>query len=127
MITDLKEWMHDNANIFASGADVNSTSLDLVKATHNIGAGQPVKVRAAITVAVTGGTSIAAVLQDSADDSSFADVYVGPTVLVAAALAGKVLLDMVLPEGLRRYIRIAFRNVGANAAGKGDAFLYPGR
>lgn len=127
MITDEKLKMHDNANCFASGADVNSTSLDMVSAKADIGEGLPVRCRVALTAAVTGGTSIQAVLQDSADDASFADVYLGAVVLVAAAVAGKVLMDIDLPPGLRRYVRVAFRNVGANAAGKADAFLHSPR
>jgi hypothetical protein len=51
----------------------------------------------------------------------------GEIILVADALAGKVLLDMVLPSGLRRYIKVLFRNVGANAAGTADAYGYAGR
>ncbi len=127
---DKKWWVHDNANIFASGADVASTDyIDTVSQFSDIGEGNPLNVKATITTAVTGGTSIQAVLADcDTPTGSYLDKLLGPVVLVAAALAGKVLLDVPVPRNvMQRYVKILWRNVGANVAGKGDGYFYPGR
>ena len=77
------------------------------------------------TTATSGGSAtIQAVLQDSADDSSFADVLAGPAVAVASAVAGTVLLQVQPPTGLRRDIQIVWRiGTAALTAGKFDAFV----
>jgi len=128
MILD-QNFLHDNANCFASGADLSSTDLiDTLSALADIGEGLSPMVRVVITTAVTGGTSIQAVLADcDTEGGSYLDVISGKVVLVAAALAGKVLLDIKLPPGLQRYVKVLFRNAGANSAGKADAFIYSGR
>jgi len=71
-----------------------------------------------------GSATIQAVLQDSADNSTFADVLAGPVVPVASATAGAVLLQACPPLGLRQYIRIAYRvATAAMTAGKVDAYI----
>ncbi len=127
---DKKWWVHDNANIFASGADVPSTDyIDTVSQFSDIGEGNPINVKAVITQAVTGGTSIQGVLADcDTPAGTYVDKLLGPAVPVASALAGKVLLDVPVPRNvMQRYLKILWRNVGANAAGKGDGYFYPGR
>lgn len=121
--------LHDNANCFASGADFASTNvIDTLSAAADIGEGMPVKLQVTLTAAVTGGTSIQAILVDcDTEGGSYLDVLSGKVVLVAAALAGKVLMDIILPKGLQRFVRVAFRNVGANSAGKADANAIAGR
>ena len=125
-----KKWiLHDNANCFASGADFSSTDLiNTLSASADIGTGMPFKIKACITAAVTGGTSIQACLADcDTEGGTYLKKVFGEVVLVAAALAGKVLLDIVLPSGLQQFIKVIFVNIGANAAGKADAYGYSGR
>lgn len=110
-------------NIFASGADVNSTNTYDTGSATDVGIGEHLYLFAKVNTAVTGGTSIQVVLQDSADNSSFADVQSAKAVPVASATANAVLAKMRLPIGLRRYLRVAWRNVGANAAGTGSAWI----
>jgi hypothetical protein len=122
--------IHDNANCFASGADLSSTDLiDTLSAYSDIGQGLPIMIKVVVTTAVTGGTSIAAVLADcDTEGGSYVDKILGPVVLVAAALAGKVLLEVAVPPGvMQRYVKVLFRNVGANGAGKADAYFKSGR
>jgi hypothetical protein len=129
MILDKKLWVHDNASCFASTADFSSTDLiDTLSAKSDVGTGLPLRVRAVVTTAVTGGTSIQAVLADcDTEGGSYLDVLVGKVVLVAAALAGKVLLDVDVPPGCQRYLKVVFRNNGTNTGGKADAYFYAGR
>jgi len=77
------------------------------------------------TTATSGGSAtIQAVLQDSADNSSFADVVAGPAVAVASAVAGTVLLQLQPPVGMRQYWRIAYRiGTAVLTAGKFDAYV----
>lgn len=69
------------------------------------------------------GGTIAAVLQDSADNATFADVLVGTVFTAAQAVAGKLLLQVQPPPGMRRYWRIAYRiATGVMTAGAVDAY-----
>ena len=77
------------------------------------------------TTATSGGSAtVQAVLQDSADNSSFADVVSGPAVAVASVTAGAILLQLQPPVGMRRYWRIAYRvGTATLTAGKFDAYV----
>ena len=76
------------------------------------------------TTATSGGAAtVAAVLQDSADASSWADVLVGAALPVASVVAGTVMMQLVPPVGLRRYNRVVYRvGTAALTAGKFEAF-----
>lgn len=133
MIIDSQTIFSWGQNIFASGADVVSTNIyDM--APHlaanaawvpDLGIGEELVVIAAITAAVTGGTSIQPVLQ-SDTNTNFATALVEfpfcSAIPVAQALAG-LMKPMRLPMGIKRYLRIAWRNVGANTAGAGSAYM----
>ena len=120
-------------NCFASGADVNSTNIiDL--APHlaanaawaaDEGPQQPRYLVTNITTAVTGGTSMQVVLQTDSN-TNFATVKTEPVmsfaVPVASLTAGAVII-LPLPIGMKRYLRVAYRNVGANAAGACTTFI----
>lgn len=77
------------------------------------------------TTATSGGSAtLTPVLSDSADGSTFADVVVGQATAVASLTAGRQLMRLRLPIGLRRYIRVTWRvGTAALTAGKFDAFL----
>lgn len=77
------------------------------------------------TTATSGGSAtVQAVLQDSANNSTFADVLAGPALAVANVTQGAVLLQACPPLGLRRYTRIVYRiGTAALTAGKFDAFI----
>ncbi|HEV2133797.1 MAG TPA: hypothetical protein VGR47_05995 [Terracidiphilus sp.] len=72
----------------------------------------------------SGGATIQAVLQDSADNSSFADVAVGPVLPYTAVAAGTQQLAIQPPPNMRRYWRVVWRiGTAALTAGKFDAFI----
>ena len=77
------------------------------------------------TTATSGGSAtVQAVLQDSADGSTWADALVGPSFAVANVTAGTVLLQAQPPVGTRRYLRVAYRiGTAALTAGKFEAFF----
>lgn len=89
--------------------------------------GENVWVNVICNTSFTSGASgtITAVLQDSADNSTFADVVVGKLFATASLpTAGTVMLQLQPPPGMRRYWRIVYRvGTGALSAGKADAYV----
>jgi len=76
------------------------------------------------TATSSGSATVQAVLQDSADGSTFADALVGPVVPVASVVQGVALLQACPPLGMRRYFRIVYRiGTAALTAGKFTAFV----
>ncbi len=72
-----------------------------------------------------GAGTLQAVLQDSADNSSFADVMaMSPALALAALGANKAIATVRLPGNLRRYIRVTWRvGTAAMTAGTASAFV----
>ena len=76
------------------------------------------------TATSSGSATVQAVLQDSADGSTFADALVGPVVPVASVVQGVALLQACPPLGMRRYFRIVYRiGTAALTAGKFTAYV----
>lgn len=77
------------------------------------------------TTATTGSAAtVQAVLQDSADNVTFADVLAGAVNAIGAVVAGAVLLQLQPPPGMRRYWRVVYRiGTGTLTAGKFDAYV----
>lgn len=76
------------------------------------------------TVTSGGAATVQAVLQDSADNSTFADVAAGNALALAASTAKTVLLQLQPPPTMRRYWRIAYRiGTAVLTAGKFDAYV----
>lgn len=77
------------------------------------------------TTATSGGSAtVQAVLQDSADGSTWADVLAGAALPVASVVAGAVLLQTQPPVGTRRYLRVVYRvGTAALTAGKFEAYF----
>lgn len=127
--------MIDSQLVFAEGqavtatGDTASTNVVDTRAANLGDAGQTQEnlwVQAICTTTATSGGSatVQAVLQDSADDSTFADVAAGPVVAVANVVAGDQLLNLQPPPGMRRYWRIVWRVATAVlTAGNFDAFI----
>ncbi len=122
----------DNDLVFSSAQAVTATAastnaLDLATATRNIGAGEPIELVALVTTTTTSGgsTTLDIALQDSADNSSFADTTIKQSGIAKATLvAGYEMLRAALPRGLRRYLRIYYTVNTANfTAGAFTAFL----
>lgn len=119
---------------FASGADVNSTNLiDL--APHlaanaayvpDTGTGEVALVEVVVTTSFSGGTSIQPVLQTDTNTNfatALAEFPLSGAIPVATAAAGYRWSYRLPAKGLKRYLRLAYRNVGANAAGAVTAYI----
>jgi hypothetical protein len=105
-----------STNVYDAGS---SNASDLSMTGENLWINAKVN-----TTATSGGAAtIQAVLQDSADNVTYADVLAGPVLALAAIVAGATLLQAPIPVGLRRYTRIAWRIGTADlTAGKFDAY-----
>lgn len=73
--------------------------------------------------AFAGGTSVQVKLQDSADNSTFADLTLSAAILTASLVAGALMMKIALPSTLRRYIRLAYVVAGTMSAGTVNAHL----
>lgn len=120
MITDA-QLRTSQAMAVTTGTQVSTNAIDLLTPNQNIGIGTGERrAYAAITTTLTGGTSIRAEFIQSANaDLSSPDVLaVGPTVAEAAAVAGKVLMDINTPANTKRYVGFQFVSVGTHGAGQ---------
>ena len=119
MILDTQETFSDAQSVASAAGDVASTNVYDTGAAADVGIGTDIYLYAKMNAALVGaGASIAVVLQDSADNSTFADVQVVSKVTgVAAAVANAELVRARLPIGLRRYLRLAYRISGATTTG----------
>ena len=106
-----------STNVYDAGS-ANASDLSMV--------GENLWIQALVnTLGTSGGAAtMQAVLQDSADNATFADVLAGPVVALAGLTVGAVLLQTQPPTGLRRYTRIVWRiGTAVLTAGKFDAFI----
>lgn len=71
---------------------------------RDLGGGTQLFMEICITATMTGAGTLAIALQDSADNSSFADVLTLPPIAVASLVVG-TRLYIPLPAKMRRYIR----------------------
>lgn len=126
MILDTQEQFSDAQAVTVIG-DAASTNTYDTGSSADIGIGEElfiyVKTKAAFTSA--GAGTLQVVLQDSADNSTFADVQsLTPAKALANLTANTDLVRSRLPIGSRRYIRLAYRvGTAAMTAGTVDAFL----
>lgn len=88
--------------------------------------GENLWINAVVDTSATsaGAATMQAVLQDSADGTTYADVVAGPVVVLADLKAGATLLQIQPPTGMRRYFRVAWRvGTAALTAGKFTAYV----
>lgn len=136
-----------SANQAITASAASTKSLDLTDANHQIGqAAHKLKLKVMVGSAHFSGsmTSMDVALQDSADNTTFADTNIKVSgIAKAKLLEGVLLLDVVLPSTggaaqvanlvgspppgpspLRRYIQVYYTlNGGAASAGKVYAFI----
>lgn len=89
---------------------VSTKSIDTTTALRNIGSGNQIEVLVAVGTAFTaaGAATMTIALQDSADNTTFADVLVSPAIAVASLAAGFEALRVRVPATTRRYIALNY-------------------
>lgn len=118
-----------NVQAITTGTQVSTDSIDLLSANDNPGrGGTPLRAVALVAVTLTGGTSVQAQLISSANAnlSSPTVLASGPVVAEAAAVAGKVLMDVPLPDVGERYLGFQYVTVGTHGAGAVSAQIVGG-
>lgn len=124
--------MMDNNLVFSdaqaptTGTTASTNVVDTQTTLRELGDGKRIElIVEVVTTATSGGSNTTqVVLQDSADNSSFATVVSGVATAVASLVAGTELLRIALPAGLRRYLRVAYVIATADlTAGAFTAYL----
>jgi hypothetical protein len=119
MILDKQLACSVNQSLAGAAATVVSTNtIDLLDANNDQGIGEPLRALVNVTTAFAGGTSVQANLieSDNANLSSATVIATGPVVSVAAAILGKRLLDVRVPNTRKRYLGFQFVTVGTHTA-----------
>lgn len=125
-IIDAQLELSDAQAVTASAASTNV--IDLTATAPNLGQGSQDLYLQVIcdTTADSSGdaATLDIALQDSANNSSFANVLASVQLAEASVTAGTTLFITKLPPNLRRYIRVYY-TVGTEnfTAGKFDAFI----
>jgi hypothetical protein len=117
MITDAQT-NFSNAQALTTGTVVSTNSYDMGVA-RDIGRGRDLRIYCNVTTAFASGTSLQVNVIESvnSDLSSATVIASGPTVAEAALTAGKVALDIVLPQTSKRYVGLQYVNTGTHTAG----------
>lgn len=126
MILDTQETFSEGQSIAAAAGDVVSTNvLDTGPASSGQGENVYLYVKTVAAVTSGGAATVQVVLQDSADNSSWADVQTySPALALAALGANKTIAVGRLPVVLRRYIRVVYRiGTATTTAGSASAYL----
>ena len=123
-IIDYKNEFSDAQAVTVTAASTDH--INLTNTTPQYAGGIDTLVIVRVNTAFAGGTSIIASLEtdDNASFSSATTVVTGPTVLTAAAVAGKNLLVFNLKDAqLEQYIQVKYTVSGTMSAGNVDAFI----
>jgi hypothetical protein len=94
---------------------VSTNVLDIGLADPNMGAGLPKQIEVRVEDDFATLTSLQVVVQDSADNSTFAAILEGPVVLLADLVSGARILTTRLPDVHRRYLRLNYVVAGSDA------------
>lgn len=112
--------------VTATGDTASSNSYDHGPASMGQGSGNLWLITKTVAAVTSGGAAtVQAVLQDSADNSTFADVMtLNPAAAIAALGSNKVQSVSRFPGTVRRYTRVVFRVATAVlTAGTFSAFV----
>lgn len=110
----------ENQAITGTGMSENAIDFGV---EHSSAAGKAIDIR--IKEDFAGGSSLAFVLQDSADGATYTDALTSPTFQTAQLKAAgqDVFYSLVIPKGLRRFIRLKYQVAGTFTKGKVHAVL----
>jgi len=123
---ELKKYFAEAQTMPATNADGNGGSFEFGKTQGAFGI--KIVVNTAMTIATTKALTIK--LQDSANDSSFADFVTlfsqtasgtDMTSIPAGTVLGE---EFIIPDTMNRYAKINIATTDASAAGKLDVYFY---
>ena len=120
MITDAQLRCSNNQSLTGAAATTTSTNtIDLLSANTNMGIGDRRRARVQAGAAFTGGTSVQVLYVQSAnaDLSSSDTLATGAAIADASAVAGAVLMDIIVPNNTKRYVGFKYVTLGAHTTG----------
>lgn len=114
-----------------AGTDTTVASTNVINTgtVRDAGRGDDIYVNVYSVAAASGGTSVQVVLQTCAAENFGSGVVEYPlsgAIPVADIKATTKLVQQKLPRGLKQYVRLAYKNVGAVTAVTYNAFLTQG-
>lgn len=117
MITDAQT-QFSAAQAITTGTQLSTNSYDMGVA-RDIGRGHTLRIYANATTAFTAGTSLQVNVVESvnSDLSSATIIATGTAIAEASLTAGKVLVDLPLPNTSKRYVGLQYVTVGTHTAG----------
>lgn len=123
MIIDAALKLSTAQALLASAASANV--VDFGQANPNSGNGFQLYAVVTVGVAFAGATSLQVSVQDSADNTTFADALLSAAVPVASLGAGAQIV-IPMPTKHRRYVRLNYTVAGTGTAGAVDAQIVTG-
>jgi len=111
----------DEQAITTTAVSTNVVDLELVN--PNLGEGTPLFARVRVTADFADGTSLKVSLQDSADNSTFADLASTAAIATATLVQGYNFVKLAIPDEHRRYVRLNYTVSGTMTAGKVTAWV----
>ncbi len=127
MYTDAENRPSNVQTVIGNGATVYSDNvIDLLTANRDIGRGRNMRAYVNVETSYVGGTSIQAQLIEHATSTGSSSPVVlatGPAFAVADAVAGAVLMDILVPDTELRYISFRYITVGNVTAGAVSAHI----
>lgn len=126
MILDNQTVFSNAQAVTATGDTPSTNSYDNGPANSGIGYSDLWLIIKTVAAVTSGGAAtVQVVLQDSADNASFADVMtLTPALALAALTANKMLAAVRFPGVLRRYTRVVYR-VGTAVLTAGTFSAFP--
>lgn len=119
----------DKLLLFSEGEEVksskNSAAIDFKAGGDAVGQELTLEVRVVTAFAAGGSDTLQVKLQTSSDNfaSDTTDVVLSPAVKINGFKAGKTLFKVRVPQGMKRYARLAYVVTGTVTAGKVTAFM----
>lgn len=103
-----------NAQDVYAATVVSTNVLDFAVANPDLGEGRPIRVEIVVTTAFDGTGSIQFVIQDSADNSTYATLI--SSEVFATAIAAGTKYVFTLPDDFARYLRLNYVIVNSSTS-----------
>ena len=111
-ILDIKQELSDNqdGSSFTVGTNASTNVIDTELVQSNIGAGSPLRLNVTVGSEAVAGTSstVQAILEESADNSTYTTLMAGVAIAEASLTVGAVLFKGVVPDNNKRYLRVNY-------------------
>lgn len=124
MIIDSQLELSNKQSLAGSGTIVSTNVID-TGSVGDVGIGETLRLYVQIDQALAGATAVQIVLQtdDNEAFSSPVAIYTSQSFAAAAVVAGAELVDVEIPRGAERYLRVGYVLTGTATAGQATAVL----